>query len=574
MARIGDYIQAGLNTYDPSPYLNAQANATRTIGAGISDAIGSFSDAIEDRKKKKDTIKVSSELLDAYAKLNPESAGPLTGYLDKLKDEEVPLSERAALGEQLGSLIAMDQERQKRDTQISQFAQNYALDAQQANLANRAGEFELEAAQEDRGIAKQNLADSEEVKAMVSPYIMEQTIAHTKAMEQAGQPVMIPSAQLQQVLQMGTPQQKMAMAQAAMSSFPQDGPTEFRDIPITMGGQPGTATAAYNRRTGTFDIVPVREAGSVTGLPPALADYAADFEAAGAKGGVDPRFLAAIAMHETGNGTSKAFREKNNAMGISNSKGPTAQASVPASIEKMAGLLGSTTSGPYKNADTIPEIAAKYAPIGASNDPRGLNKHWVESVSKYYQELGGDPSAPVKITPGAVKGTATPKTPTEQAIDDARLKKLNSEVENKEADLAKQNDAKATARATAENALTLIDRLKKHPGFSSAIGVSLTPGFLPATDRKGAEAIIDQLKGQAFLNAIQQLRGLGALSDAEGAKLQQAAVRLDASQSEADFTKALADYEQQIKETLGRLGGTAAQANPAADYSSRLRGLK
>lgn len=545
---------------------NTQANA-------FSSVAGAISDVMEDRKVKKDQIKVSADLLKAYATINPERADMFSGIAEQLKDEEKPLSERAAFAEQVGSLIGMDQERQKSDRRIAEFAQNYALDLQRSNLQNEAGRFELDAAKEDRNLAKQNLADNEEVQSLVAPNVLLNVIEQTKALEASGQPVMIPSAQLQQALQTGTTQQKMALASAALSGFPQEAPTEFRDIQISMDGQPATATAAYNRKTGTFDIVPVRPAGSVNGLPEALAPYAADFEAAGAAHGVDPKLLAAIAMHETGKGTSSAFRTKNNAMGISDSKGPTAQASVPASIDRMAKLIGSRTSGPYKNADTIGEIAKIYAPPGAGNDPRGLNKHWVDGVAKYYAELGGDPRSPVKITPGAVKGGTT-KTPTEQALDEARLKKLGAEVENKEADLAKQTDAKATAKASAENALTLIDQLRKHPGFTSAVGVSLTPGFLPATDRKGAESIIDQLKGQAFLTAIQQLRGLGALSDAEGAKLQQAAVRLDASQSEKDFMIALSDYEKQIREALGRLGGASAQASPAADYSSRLRSLK
>jgi hypothetical protein len=554
---------------DYSSWADSAERLAATQANAFSSVAGAVKDVFEDRKVKKDQIKVSADLLKAYATINPERKDMFAGIAEQLKDEEKPLSERAAFAEQVGSLIGMDQERQKSDRRIAEFAQNYALDLQKANLAQEAGRFELDAAKEDRSLAKQSLADNEEVQSLVAPNVMLNVIQQTQAMEKAGQPVMIPSSQLQQVLQTGTPQQKMALASAAMSAFPQDAPTEFRDVPITIGGQPGTATAAYNRKTGTFDIVPVREAGSVTGLPAGLANYAADFEAAGAKHGVDPKLLAAISMHETGNGTSSAFRTKNNAMGISDSKGPTAQASVPASIDRMASLIGSRTSGPYKDADSIPEIAKIYAPPGAGNDPRGLNKHWVEGVSKYYRDLGGDPSAPVKITPGAVKSTAAAKTPTEQALDEARLKKLGAEVENKEADLAKQTDAKATAKASAENALTLIDQLRKHPGFTSAVGVSLTPGFIPATDRKGAESIIDQLKGQAFLTAIQQLRGLGALSDAEGAKLQQAAVRLDAGQSEKDFMIALSDYEKQIREALGRLGGASAPAPQSA--ADRLR---
>jgi len=111
-------------------------------------------------------------------------------------------------------------------------------------------------------------------------------------------------------------------------------------------------------------------------LPPQAAHLAKAFIDSGRRHNVDPVALAAISKHETGNFTSSAFRNKNNAMGISNDRGPTHQRSHEASIDHMARLLGSTTGGPYKNASTIGEVANIYAPIGARNDPGGLNNHW------------------------------------------------------------------------------------------------------------------------------------------------------------------------------------------------------
>ena len=52
-------------------------------------------------------------------------------------------------------------------------------------------------------------------------------------------------------------------------------------------------------------------------LSPALQQYESAFRRAGEKYGVDPDLLMAIAIHETGNGTSSAFRNKKNAMGVS-----------------------------------------------------------------------------------------------------------------------------------------------------------------------------------------------------------------------------------------------------------------
>lgn len=38
---------------------------------------------------------------------------------------------------------------------------------------------------------------------------------------------------------------------------------------------------------------------------------------------------------------------------------------------------------------TIEEIGRRYAPGGAANDPRGLNRHWVSGVTSIYRAMGG-----------------------------------------------------------------------------------------------------------------------------------------------------------------------------------------
>lgn len=121
-------------------------------------------------------------------------------------------------------------------------------------------------------------------------------------------------------------------------------------------------------------------------LPPPMREHAGDFIEAGQTYGINPKVLAAISAFETGGGTSRAFREFNNAMGISNSKGPTAQTSVRDSIFHMAKLLGSD-SGPYAKANTIEELGAIYSPPGAENDRHGTNAEWPSGVRSWLARL-------------------------------------------------------------------------------------------------------------------------------------------------------------------------------------------
>ena len=124
-----------------------------------------------------------------------------------------------------------------------------------------------------------------------------------------------------------------------------------------------------------------RTAKSLGGLAP----YYGAFMDAAVRNDIDPRLLMAIAMHETGRGSSTAFYRKRNAMGVSDANGPRSFKKVEDSIYLMARLLKKNYID--QGLTSIEQIGRKYAPIGAGNDPRGLNKHWVEGVTKYMQEL-------------------------------------------------------------------------------------------------------------------------------------------------------------------------------------------
>lgn len=126
-------------------------------------------------------------------------------------------------------------------------------------------------------------------------------------------------------------------------------------------------------------------------LPPQAQHLAESFIAAGQQYNMDPLFLASISYHETGGWTSNAFYNRNNAMGVSNASGVIDQASHGASINRMAASLAGAqgTAGYYNGANTVGQVGAIYAPIGAANDPNGLNNYWASGVGSTYDRLNG-----------------------------------------------------------------------------------------------------------------------------------------------------------------------------------------
>lgn len=147
-----------------------------------------------------------------------------------------------------------------------------------------------------------------------------------------------------------------------------------------------------------------------------------------------------------------------------------------------------------------------------------------------------------------------------------------------------QGQGAASAPSDVTNALTaldILDQIETSPELPWATGTSAGLGGnkMPGTGRYGFQNIVDQAKSGAFLSAIQQMRGMGALSNAEGQVATAAITRMDTALSEADFRKALADYRAVIQTGLERAQGrvgmqpnvNAPGSRPAAQTSSGIQ---
>lgn len=131
-----------------------------------------------------------------------------------------------------------------------------------------------------------------------------------------------------------------------------------------------------------------------------------------------------------------------------------------------------------------------------------------------------------------------------------------------ESDAAAQGDLDAGLAA-----LDLLDQIETHPELPWATGFSVGMGGnrVAGTGRYDFQNLVDQAKSGAFLTAVQQMRGLGALSNNEGQAATQAITRMDTATSKEGFMRALSDYRSIIergvtraKERLARMGGGGA----------------
>ncbi len=104
-----------------------------------------------------------------------------------------------------------------------------------------------------------------------------------------------------------------------------------------------------------------------------------------AKYDVDWKLIEAIVRHETGNRTSRAYRELNNVGGLMGKDGLMKFETKEESYERLVYVIKNYYID--MGLTTIEQIQKKYAPIGAENDPNNLNSHWTSSVKKIYEEI-------------------------------------------------------------------------------------------------------------------------------------------------------------------------------------------
>jgi len=113
-----------------------------------------------------------------------------------------------------------------------------------------------------------------------------------------------------------------------------------------------------------------------------------------------------------------------------------------------------------------------------------------------------------------------------------------------------------------QNAIDLLAKIRSNPYLERGTGFSSLANVIPGTGGYDFSNIVEQAKSGAFLQAIQQMRGLGSLSNAEGGAATAAITRMNVATSKEAFLEALSDYEKVVKQGMSR--AQARLADPSA----------
>lgn len=147
----------------------------------------------------------------------------------------------------------------------------------------------------------------------------------------------------------------------------------------------------------------------------------------------------------------------------------------------------------------------------------------------------------------------------------APVRNVAPQIENREAAeergkaIGKAQANLPTIISTATTALETIQKIREHPGRKYGTGVYGVAPAVPGTAQAAFVDLVDQAKGQAFIEAFNSLRGGGQITEVEGEKATQAIARLQRARRPEDFDRALADLEVIITRGLSKAYRQAGQ---------------
>lgn len=212
----------------------------------------------------------------------------------------------------------------------------------------------------------------------------------------------------------------------------------------------------------------------------------------------------------------------------------------------------------------------------ASLDMQAQAAGFVPGTPEYqdFMRNGGGSGTPAAFTALDMQAKAAgfePGTPEYQEFMATRGAGLAAEAKTKGEAAAAAEIAAPADVATAERTLKYIEDIRSHPGREMGTGFSSVFNWLPGSSGKDFQNRVNQVTSGAFLTAIDEMRGMGSLSNAEGETARAAITRMDTATSEAEFLAALGDYEAVVRLGMDRAKKRIKAPEDAAPQKKTLK---
>lgn len=148
-----------------------------------------------------------------------------------------------------------------------------------------------------------------------------------------------------------------------------------------------------------------------------------------------------------------------------------------------------------------------------------------------------------------------------QELQTQRLEDLKA----KAADKKQAADAATQGRISSfDTALDTLNTIAVHPGKKDVVGNVLGSAVaaIPGTNAAGFAAQLETFKAQTFLPQVTALKGMGALSDAEGKKLTDAVGALSIKMKQSEFDSQINKIKNDLTAARKRAQGASPAGTP------------
>jgi hypothetical protein len=134
---------------------------------------------------------------------------------------------------------------------------------------------------------------------------------------------------------------------------------------------------------------------------------------------------------------------------------------------------------------------------------------------------------------------------------------MNFKMQDREEKIRKEDEQRVGAITSFDSAMNTLNKIDTHPGKKAAVGTTgKVASMIPGTDAAGFASQLDTFKAQVFLPQVQNLRGMGALSNAEGERLTNAIGALSQNMPLTEFNNQIKDIRSTLEAAKKRAEST------------------
>jgi hypothetical protein len=190
----------------------------------------------------------------------------------------------------------------------------------------------------------------------------------------------------------------------------------------------------------------------------------------------------------------------------------------------------------YQAGNQAISATGNTVPVSAMNRPGMSPKDLSEANKQIYTKREEQRQADLLALPGALEQAKTAIKTIDDMIGDARLND-KGQIVYETYDPVSKKFIKSTK--------------EPHGGFEQYVGFGVPYlSNIPGTDTASFRVLYDSLKGQAFLEAFQRLKGAGQITEIEGQKATDALLKLNNAQSEKDFVKYAREFQENLQKGM------------------------